>query len=65
MIVIFNSITGGVQCWVNGISYAPGATGIPKGDGCNTCTCEASGNPWCTDVVCNGTFTLTTDLMFN
>ena len=52
-----------VQCWINGVAYDAGTTGIPQGDDCNTCTCEATGTPWCTNAVCNtGMYTLTQSL---
>jgi len=38
-------------CVINGVVYAEGTSGIPAGDGCNTCTCKGS-SVFCTSQVC-------------
>lgn len=38
-----------VVCQYNGHTYNVGFTQIPKGDGCNYCTCLANGQVDCTD----------------
>lgn len=40
------------SCWSDGKEYPVGTTNIPKGDGCNTCTCQYDGSLSCTKVAC-------------
>jgi hypothetical protein len=37
---------------INGTRFPNGASGIPSGDGCNTCHCDDS-ITYCTDVACS------------
>jgi hypothetical protein len=47
----------GGGCSYNGMHYAEGES-FPAGDGCNTCSCDASGSVGCTEIGCDSCVSL-------